>query len=397
MGRIPPTSRAMFASAVLSAWEATALGVTTKNTHDRQKYWRHWTAFTTLTQTDPFLNPSSVSDIERDIVVGAFAALVRRGSYGRGQVIKVSGVTDALAAISKTIELAGKPSPIYRKENKYQLSIERLVEGFRRTDPPSVPQLAVPVTLAHTAYSTSLKSADPHTRHTGLLVMVAFYYLLRVGEYTKPRTVLRSGKRVPSTRTKQFTIANVGFFKDGKILPRTSTLKNLLSADLAVLKITNQKNGMMGQTITQHATGKVMCPVRALARVVHHILSNGGTDSMLLCSYYASAAWHTVEAKDIVQRVKATAKAMKLEKMGIDPALIGAHSLRAGGAMALKLHNYSDTTIMKMGRWTSLTFLQYIHNQIAHLSNDISKKMSMELPFVNVAAIEQSKEVEDGV
>ena len=55
--------------------------------------------------------------------------------------------------------------------------------------------------------------------------------------------------------------------------------------------------------------------------------------------------------------------------------------------MALKLHGYDDTTIMKMGRWTSLTFLMYIHNQIAHLAKDISQKMSIELPFLNLAAI----------
>ena len=55
--------------------------------------------------------------------------------------------------------------------------------------------------------------------------------------------------------------------------------------------------------------------------------------------------------------------------------------------MALKLHGYDDTTIIKIGRWTSLTFLQYIHNQIAHLLKEISKKMSIPLPFVNVAAI----------
>ena len=80
-------------------------------------------------------------------------------------------------------------------------------------------------------------------------------------------------------------------------------------------------------------------------------------------------------------------KKLKLKKQAIDPDLVGAHSLHAGGAMALKLHGYSYTTIMKMGRWTSLNFLQYTHNQIAHLSKDISKKMSMPLPFVNVAAI----------
>ena len=75
--------------------------------------------------------------------------------------------------------------------------------------------------------------------------------------------------------------------------------------------------------------------------------------------------------------VCATASSLNLGKQVIDPDLAGAHSLRAGRAMALKLHGYDDTTIMKMVRWTSLTFLQYIHNQIDHLSVDISKKWAL--------------------
>ena len=55
--------------------------------------------------------------------------------------------------------------------------------------------------------------------------------------------------------------------------------------------------------------------------------------------------------------------------------------------MALKLHGYDNTTIMKIGCWTPLTFLQYTHNQISHLSKDTLQKISMTLPFVNVAAI----------
>ncbi len=68
------------------------------------------------------------------------------------------------------------------------------------------------------------------------------------------------------------------------------------------------------------------------------------------------------------------ARVLGLDKAGIDTDLIGAHSLRAGGAMALKLMGGSDTVIMKQGRWSGLTFLMYIHNQIAHLSYDLSKK-----------------------
>ena len=253
-------------------------------------------------------------------------------------------------------------------------------------DPPSIPQLAVPVIVPHQHYKDNVRNPDPFIRRIGCLMLVAFYFLLRVGEYTKPRYVIRNGKKVAATRTKQFSVGNVGFFKDGTVLQRSSPIEVLLTADLAVLKITNQKNGRMGQTITQHATGSKACPVAALAVIVNDILVQGGNDHTLLCSVFKGKKWEEVEAAQMVSAVRDTAKTLNLHRQAIDPDLVGAHSLRAGGAMALKLHGYDDTTIMKMGRWTSLTFLQYIHNQIAHLSKDISAKMSIPLPFVNVAA-----------
>ena len=262
-----------------------------------------------------------------------------------------------------------------------------MIEGYRHTDPPTIPQLAVPVTVPHKHYQQSIGATDPLHKRVGCLMMVAFYFLLRVGEYTKPRLARRGGKMVPATRTKQFTVGNVGFFREGKLIARTESLDQLLTADLATLKITNQKNGRMGQTITQHATGKDLCPVKALAHIVHDVLAHGGTEDSLLCDVKVNNKWVHVESMHMIRAVRATCAALNLQERAIDPDLVGAHSLRAGGAMALKLHGYDDTTIMKMGRWTSLTFLQYIHNQIAHLSKDISRKMSIELPFVNVAAI----------
>ena len=91
----------------------------------------------------------------------------------------------------------------------------------------------------------------------------------------------------------------------------------------------------------------------------------------------------------MLKNIRQAVHDLKLEDSGINPDLIGVHSLRAGGAMALKLQGASDTTIMKMGRWTSLTFLQYIHNQIAHLNRNISHQMSKRIQFQNIAAIEK--------
>ena len=235
-----------------------------------------------------------------------------------------------------------------------------------------------------------LPDALQSQRAAGQLTLIAFYYLLRVGEYTNPRYVLRNNRRERSTRTKQFSVGNVGFFKDGKVLPRTSSLAELLTSDAATLKISNQKNGRMGETIHQRAIHLDACPIKALAHRIHHILSNGGNTDSLICTYYAdkNEEPHHISSKDIISLLRAAAKTLRLEKQAIDPDLIGAHSLRSGGAMALKLHGYDDTTIRKMGRWTSDTFLQYIHNQIAHLSKDISKNMSMALPFLNIAAID---------
>ena len=164
-------------------------------------------------------------------------------------------------------------------------------------------------------------------------------------------------------------------------MPRNSPLDVLLTENLAVLKKSNQKNGRMGQTTTQHASGITMCPVNALAHILYNILAAGGDESTPLCSVAKDEDWILVESHHIIAAVHAKTKKLKLNFQFIEPDLVRAHSLREGGAMALKLHGLNDTTIMKMGHWTSLTFLQYKHNQISHLSKDISQKMNMLLPI----------------
>ena len=158
-------------------------------------------------------------------------------------------------------------------DQKYQLFIEQVVERFRREYLPSVPQLAFTVTLPHKAYTDGLASPDPFISRTGCLIPVAFYFLLRVVEYTKTKTSIENCKRVSATRTKQFVVGNVGFFRNGVLMPRKSPLDVPLTEDLDVLKFSNKKNGRMGQTITQHTTGSKMCPVHALAHIVYNILT----------------------------------------------------------------------------------------------------------------------------
>jgi len=52
--------------------------------------------------------------------------------------------------------------------------------------------------------------------------------------------------------------------------------------------------------------------------------------------------------------------------------------------MAMHLNGVDRDTIRKMGRWSSDTFLMYIHEQIAAFSDGISKKMSTEIGWHNI-------------
>ena len=112
--------------------------------------------------------------------------------------------------------------------------------------------------------------------------MISFYYLFRVGEYTKPKFITIEGKKQRVTRTVQFSEENVGFLKKGLMLPRSRNLKTLLTANACTLKITNQKNRLLGEIIHQNKINSKHCPLKALTRRVHHILHHGGTSTSLL-------------------------------------------------------------------------------------------------------------------
>jgi hypothetical protein len=374
----------------MSAWSAINNGVVDAATKTRQKYWTHWSNYTKSFGQNPLLD--GLSDMHKLVIITAFAARVRTGHFGRGDQVRVSSIAEALSAVAKTMQLAGKPSPIHETEGIYKIPVARLVEGYRREDPPSVPQLAIPIDVPETMQAQGYSTKCPKERAIGDLSVIAFFYLLRVGEYTKPRFTTSNGIKKRATRTVQFRVCDVGFFHNGTILPRKSPLKTLLTATSCTLKITNQKNGRMGQTVHHHATKHNSCPVKALAHRIHHILSHKGTANNLLCDVWnkTSKTWDQITNRDMTQGLRKAIQHLNLHNKGIDADLVGPHSFRAGGAMALKLNGADDTTIMKMGRWSGLTFLQYIHNQIAHISTGLSDRMNTKLEFHNIAAIEKA-------
>jgi hypothetical protein len=86
------------------------------------------------------------------------------------------------------------------------------------------------------------KSGSTREKASGDLLLIAFYYLLRIGKYTV------KGKRNNTKQTVQFKLKDVTFFKKNKVgtlvcLPRTAPASVVMAADSATLKLDNQKNG----------------------------------------------------------------------------------------------------------------------------------------------------------
>ena len=94
----------------------------------------------------------------------------------------------------------------------------------------------------------------------------------------------------------------------------------------------------------------------------------------MICDVRHKELWAEVTSRDIFKVLITSAKNLKLQYRGIDTNMIRAHSLQAGGAMALKIIQYKDSTIRYFGHWTSDKWQINIHSQIEKKIGERRKK-----------------------
>ena len=354
-----------------TAW--LAISTATVDGADRNKYWTAWTTHCRLHYGTSGDTQATTTITDRLLT---FAVAVREGQYGLGATVQVQSVERALRHVAQRIVLDGHPDP--RKASPAQqhldLPIARLLKSYRDEDPPPQPKLALPVSTIE-AISRNYRWTD-HQHAVADLVIIAFFYLLRVGEYTTPASS-RKRRTIPLRR------CDVRLWRKGTLLRHSAGQKTLLSADSATICIANTKNGTKGAVVHHEAFGGPLCPVAALARRVATI-SHAGATCPLNRVFHTSGRVTAVTDRDIGTAVRWGATSDGLLAKGYTLNRISSHSLRAGGAMAMKLSGASDSTIMRVGRWTSLTYLTYIHTQIGALTAGVAWRMSTAFTFQNV-------------
>ena len=99
--------------------------------------------------------------------------------------------------------------------------------------------LSIPVTFPDDCYRVAYAIGNDNQQATGDLNLIALYYFLRVEGYSYLWKLKQHRYLVRATRTVQFRIKDIDFFKDGKILPKISNLDDFLEVDSTTMKITN--------------------------------------------------------------------------------------------------------------------------------------------------------------
>jgi hypothetical protein len=349
-------------------------------TNERIRFWKAWTDFiaTYFPTYDEKL--STLSQPEQIDVLVSFAQHVRSGGVSRRkQHVRTQTVQVSLRAITTRFELDGEQSPVVTPQGKYHKKISQLLEGYKRKDPSPKFQLAVPLTVPAFMHTFS-RTGTEKQQAVGDMALIAFYYLLRVGEYTSSGTE-------KTTLTQAFRLQDITLWDNTTILDQSLPLATLLHrCTAATLRISNQKNGKRNQAIHHEAQHCDTCPAKALIRRIKHIHSHTSNPNTIISTYFphGSRTGKLMRGSDINCALKAAVTKLNMKQHGFQVAQISSHSLRAGGAMALHLNNVPTHTIRKMGRWSSDTFLDYIHEQIAVFSAGLSTAMGKNILFHNI-------------
>jgi hypothetical protein len=314
---------------------------------------------------------------------------VREGEHGRGQKVQAGTVSTALTAINQTILLATNTSPSkIQGTMKFIPLLQQTLDGWRNEDGPVKKKMPVEADVAEWLIKCAYQpGGKPFNKAVADLILIAFYFLLRVGEYTI------KGKRGNSKRTVQFRMKDVTFFKKDllgrlKQIPRNAPDHVILSADAATLKLDNQKNGWKGVCISHHSNGGGMFdPVEGLGRRYVHIRAHSNDPDCLLSAVFEDGVQLDVRNNDISAAIKTAATMLDYPgTRGIPVESIDTHSLRIGGANALSLSGYSKQQIQKMGRWRSETFMEYIRESLSDFSEGMSSSMRKCFGFMSLEA-----------
>jgi hypothetical protein len=309
--------------------------------------------------------------MEQSKLFMSFAGSLQQGKLHGGRAPSGTVIETMLWEVARFLDSRGLGDP--RRSTLGQPFLDAqfadMIRRWKAEDPVPRPQQALKSSTIHRITMTYRNSLSLKRRVTADLVMVAYFFPLRVGEYTPTTPKKGSVKRTIPLRKWDIT-----FWHSTHTIPTDSPVERLQQADGVTINLANQKNGAKDAKVSHSQSGdKTLCPCRSLLVRLVAELRDFPADTPI-GTYQTATGTNQVSNWDILEAVRQGAIRDNLDHSRYDYSLIGTHSL-SGGATRLFLEGFNKDVIRLMGRWSSDTYLKYIQPQVAQLATGASTKM----------------------
>ena len=238
---------------------------------------------------------------------------------------------------------------------------------WKKEDPPANRVKPIPIQVIRRITAIAMQlPADAHVlRAVADMIIIAFFFLLRPGEYTDSQS-----------DTTPFTYANVQLFTGPLRLDlQSSTPAQLMAASSAALTFTTQKNGVENEVIKLGRSGDpFLCPTLALARRILHMRAVNAPGHAPLGRVFTPTGVQKVTPTLITKTLRDAVRFLGAD-LGFLPSEVSARSLRAAGATALLVANVDPDVIRLLGRWRSDEMLRYLHLTAEPVMRSFARQM----------------------
>jgi hypothetical protein len=296
-----------------------------------------------------------------------FGQRVRDGRLSAsGNPVGSGQVADALLFVAQAHTMLGAPDP--RKltgSGTIDPRLSRQISGYHKKDPPPARVKPLPIPLLRHAQDIATAAGDAESLAAADMMWIAFFFLLRPGEYTRP-----------SEDTHPFRMGDVHLWINQQPLDyQTATEAQFLAVNFIGLEFTTQKNGTKGEVIGHgRSLDPFICPVASIIRRLRYLRSIDAPRTTFLCAFQRGSSLKLLESKTITILLQQACLGLG-NSFGFTAADISAKSLRASGAMALLNEKVDRNVIQLIGRWKSDTMLRYLHVQAHNLMSGFSQLM----------------------
>ena len=308
----------------------------------------------------------TLSEVDDPIaILQVYAQRYRTGEIApHHNPVRSKTVADSLRAVGQTFAFMGTDDPRLDTYGNIDFRLRRQFAGYKRQDPPPDRVKPIPVQIIRHLLAIAHSTANDGNQAVADMIALAFFFLLRPGEYTT------------TTDNRPFYLEDIELWIGQQRLSSLHIpISDLPRVTFVTLTFTTQKNAVRGEVIGLARSGDpICCPVLAMTRRIRHLRLHNASNTTPLATYFENNRSHPIKPSDVTAALRSSTILLG-PSLGFLPKDISARSLRAAGAMALLCAHVDTDTIRLIGRWRSDEMLRYLHVQAEPVMRDFSKRM----------------------